>query len=134
MFLHVINTTIIINGIIYKLIFVSKTVFSDVNLLVVWIIIFHSHDLVIQAFRINNPVPIRSRHIIWCDSATNTFNLVLRTSFFTLTIVNDFSLTIKGLHPITHVVVDTKEIVQIFSCFKCLEVFITKIKFSTIFS
>lgn len=46
-----------------------------------------------------------------------TFDLVFRASFLTLTIMDNFSFSIKGFHPVTHIVIDSKEVVQIFCCF-----------------
>ena len=132
MLFHIINTAIIVNRVVHKFIFVSKSVFGDVDLLVVWIIFLDTHDLVIQPLRIDNPVPVSTRYIVRSYTTSNTFDLVFRASFFTFTVVDDFSFTIKGFHPVTHVVVNSKEVVQIFSCFKRCKVFVPKIQTTTI--
>ena len=132
MLFHIIDTAIIINSVVHKFIFVSKSVFSDVDLLVVWIIFLDTHDLIIQTLRVDDPVPVRTRYIVRSYTTSNTFDLVFRASFLPFTIVDDFSFTIKGFHPVTHVVVNSKEVVQIFSCFKRCKVFVTKIQATTI--
>ena len=119
---QIINTSCVHNNAIIKFIFVTHTIFCDVNLVIVWVICFDAKKQIIQAFWVNEPVPISSWNTFFVNAFADTFNFVNRCSFIACTVVMNSIFTIVGFDKVTLIMVNTKIIVTVTSFFHFFKV------------
>ena len=82
-----------------------------------WIIFLNPHDLDIETLRIDNP--IQSVFGIWVGDSLPPTPLIryLELPFSPFPLWINFCFTVKVAYPVTHIVVDAEEIIEVFSCF-----------------